>query len=162
MTKTRSSMKILACLMAVVAVLCSFAISASAMEPGNYTPKLSVDSYVPHELNFFENDTVTVSEDRLSVIATLKDPAYVIVTPPGSSTSYTAEGRITSVTLADSSPAGYTVEFANDVLTITTSELIDADQFKPVLTFEVDIISTEGTVTRHQTVNATMTLIPQQ
>lgn len=48
MTKTRSSMKILACLMAVVAVLCSFAISASAMELGKYIPKLSVDSYVLH------------------------------------------------------------------------------------------------------------------
>lgn len=116
MTKTRSSMKILACLMAVVAVLCSFAISASALEPTKdgveYTPSLQEVIPVPHTLDFFTGKVeVVLNEDESdpeastnTVRVELKPKAAVTVN------GQTVTGQITG---ASTTSAGYTASVEN-------------------------------------------------
>ena len=156
MTKTRSSMKILACLMAVVAVLCSFAISASAMEPGaEYTPELEVKSTVPHELDFFDG-SATVSSDGKTVTIPLKNPATVTVTIGGN--SYKAVGYISS---AVSASEGFTasVNDGHDLLTVTSDADLDVDEFTPSITFNVEVTDYEGGEVSHRAVTAVLHLL---
>lgn len=157
--KTMNIFKKLGAAVMAMSLVCSMAISASAatnsIALGEYEPVLTVAASVPHDLDFFDGNALV--EDGVTVTAPLLDEATVTVTLP-SGVSYSATGYIQSAVIADES-TGYEVSIDedNNLVVVAPAGTTQAT-FAPVITFTVAITSTEGTVTRHQTVNATLSL----
>ncbi len=133
MTKTRSSMKILACLMAVVAVLCSMVVSVSALEPtedgAEYTPSLKAVIPVPHTLDFFTGTVIVTTKDGINTVRVeLKPDASVTVN------GVTVRGTIDG---ASTESEGYTAEVEGGWLIVTCSDEMTTETFGPVITFKI-------------------------
>lgn len=160
--KNNGILKRLGALVMALGLTCALAVSASAVEAeslpagAEFTPVLTVDASVPHDLDFFVDDIATVQDDGKTVIATLKDPATVTVTLP-TGVSYSATGSISSASPSDAT-AGYDIYLDGDDLVVVAPEGTTVETFAPVIRFTVNIISTGGEVTQHQVVDATLTL----
>lgn len=138
---------------ATLAMACvmAFSVSAGALDvTTTYTTALSVESTVPHDLDFFSSQAaVTDNEDGTQDVSIkLGDTATVTVTIGGA--AYTATG---SVSGASSNTTGYTAAVENGYLVVTCEEDVDVDDFSANITFSVSLDS--GT---HKDVAATLTL----
>ena len=151
MTKTRSSMKILACLMAVVAVLCSFAISASALEiDQEYQPYFSNMSAMHNEAILKGNAKVI---DEMSVEVDFNNPVIL----------YGQSVEIINVVIPEDNTSGYEVAFdqATHSMIVTSPEDVPYTEFTTTLAVTYEFISSgEGEVQppHTTTVNVVFTL----
>jgi hypothetical protein len=152
MTKISKRVGIL--MMALVLALCT-AVGVSASDTG-YTGVLALPSWVPpyvpaHTFNIVDNETgVDISADGSNYIYEIPILDDISVTVNG----VTRTGTVTGAVAYDAN-AGYGVSFANNVLTVTTSNAysnVDVD-----ITFSVvwdDDIEHVNTTTANLTIEA--------
>ena len=158
-TKNNSIFKKLGALAMAMCLTCALAVSANALVPDDtYDAYLVVESSVPHTLDFFNNPS-TVLEDGVTVKVPLKGTGTIVVTPYPVY-SYEATGYISSATIsAESEAEGYDAEIADGNLYVTCPEDIDESDFAALINFTVQITDTEGQVTSHREVPATLKLV---
>lgn len=169
-TKNNSIFKKLGALAMAMCLTCALAVSASAVDVGNYTATLSVASETQHDLDFFAGPAVVTEVGDTSVMTVeLKDPASVTVHPDGMPFPVTATGSISGAVLSESysGDVNYSVVLNRQdtdgdgtmdysTLTVTCPSDVDVLDFAPLITFTIDI--TSGPTTSHRPVDATLTL----
>jgi hypothetical protein len=161
MTKTISKKRVLSLALVVVMMFSVFAMSAYALDPGEYIPTLSIPNpYAPlHVFDFFDgNAIVGVNGDgQKTITLQVKDPVNVKVYI-GGILIYDEDGHVIDVLYeGEDFVVSYDEETGALIITIINPDLdVDWEYFSISLTFDLEI----GSPPEHDDYTATLTLEP--